>query len=168
MLQFQLLKLFTLRVEVYAADFSLDLVEANVVEALEARTRYGTNTVVRNQEMLLPPHKYMLSLGGVSNSDGAFACLFLKGAESGEFGPMAQIDLHISTPVVVLGEKTVLSSNNLAFEICGEGWMIFGQALNTQVSAKERLAHVHMLDLDLNIVDLSLRLLSPVESTAGT
>lgn len=40
--------LFTLRVKVYAANFSLDLVEAYVVEALEARTRYGAYSMVGN------------------------------------------------------------------------------------------------------------------------
>ena len=41
-------RLFAFRVEVNTAYFTLDLVEANVVEPLEAGTRYRANSMVWN------------------------------------------------------------------------------------------------------------------------
>jgi hypothetical protein len=115
-------------VEVYPADFSLDLVEADVVEPLKARPSYGTNPVVGNQEVLLPSHKDVFSLGGVSNHDGALACLFLEGTEGGKFGPMAQVNLHVGAPIIMFGEEVVLGSDNLALKVCCESWMVFSEA----------------------------------------
>jgi len=45
-----------------ATDTSRTLVEADVVEAFEARARNGLDFVVRNQEVFLPSHEQVLFL----------------------------------------------------------------------------------------------------------
>lgn len=118
--------LFAFRVKVNTAYFTLDLVEANVVEALKAGTRYRANSMVWNQEVLFPAHKDGFSLGSISNGDRSLASLFLERTESRELGPMTQIDLAIRAPVLVLRVETVFGTNDFALEICREGGMVFG------------------------------------------
>lgn len=62
MLQVQLLVLLALGVEVDPADAAVTLVEANVIEALEAGARNRLDAVVRNQEVLFPAHEDVLTL----------------------------------------------------------------------------------------------------------
>jgi hypothetical protein len=62
MLQVQLLVLLTLRMEVDPTDAAIALVEADVIEALEARTRNCLDAVVGHQEVFFPAHEYMLAL----------------------------------------------------------------------------------------------------------
>lgn len=120
--------LFALGVEVYPADFSLDLVEADVVEALETRAGYGPNSMIGDQKVFLPSHEDMFSLGGVSNQHGALACLLLEGTEGREFGPMTQVDLYIGTPIIMLREEGVLRPNDFALKVRREGRVVFGEA----------------------------------------
>ena len=62
MLQVQLLVLLTFGVEIDATDTAVALVEANVVETLEARTRNRLNAMVGHQEVFFPAHENMLAL----------------------------------------------------------------------------------------------------------
>lgn len=48
--------------EVYAAYRPLDLVETDVVEAFKAGARDGSNSVIRNEKILLPSHEHVLTL----------------------------------------------------------------------------------------------------------
>lgn len=54
--------LLALCVEIYPADRPHDLIKADVVETLETCSRDCPYTMIRNQEMLLPSHEYVLSL----------------------------------------------------------------------------------------------------------
>jgi hypothetical protein len=128
MSQLQLLESLALRVEIYAANLAFDLVETDVVEALEASTRDGSNTVVGNQEMLLPTHKDVLFLGWILSRKLAILDFLLQWPESGELGPVAQIDLSVGPPVLVLGKEAVFASNNLSLKISRECGVILGQA----------------------------------------
>ena len=74
MLQVQLLVLLTFGVEVDPTDTAIALVEANVIEALEARTRNRLHAVVGHKEVLFPAHKDM------------FALLVVLQRERGRFG----------------------------------------------------------------------------------
>lgn len=73
MLQLQLLELFALGVKIDSADFSLDLVETDVVEAFKGGPGDCSDSVVRNQEVLFPPHKDVVSLFKVSDGHRTFA-----------------------------------------------------------------------------------------------
>lgn len=80
--------LFALRMKVYPVDHPLHLIEAYVVETLKAHTGYCPHSVVRDQEMLLPPHEDVFSLAHVRDYT-AFPRIFLKGSEGAEHGPIA-------------------------------------------------------------------------------
>ena len=117
-------RLFALGVKVDAANFTLDLVEADVVEALEAGTCYGADSMIGDQEVFLPPHKDGFPLSGITNHDGTLSSLLLEWAEGGELGPVAQVNLAVCTPVFMLGVKAVFGPNDLAFKVCRESWVV--------------------------------------------
>lgn len=117
-------QLFALRVKVDAADFTLNLVEANVVEALEAGACYGADSVIGDQEVFLPPHKDGFPLSGITNRDGSLPSLLLEWAEGGELGPVAQVNLAVCTPVFMLGVEVVFGSNDFALKVCRESGVV--------------------------------------------
>lgn len=110
--------------KVDAADFTLNLVEADVVKALEAGTCYGADSVIGDQEVFLPPHKDGFPLSGITDRDGTLSSLLLEWAEGGELGPVAQVNLAVCTPVVMLGVEAVFGPNDLAFKVCRESWVV--------------------------------------------
>ncbi len=111
--------------EVDAADFSLDLVEAYIVETLKAGPIDRPNAMIRHQKVLLPPHKYKFLLSNIGYNDGPLFGLLLVRSEWLKLGPMAQVHLGIGTPVIVFCEEAVPCSDDFAFEICCESWVIF-------------------------------------------
>ena len=62
MLQIQLLILLTLRVEIDPTNTAVALIEADVVEPLEAGSRDGFHTVVRHEEVFFPAHEDVFAL----------------------------------------------------------------------------------------------------------
>ena len=112
--------------KVYAADFALDLIEADVIEALEACACYRLHPMVGNQEMLLPPHKDILFLGDVVDRHGASPRLLLVWTKCIKLGPVAEIHLMVGAPVLVLREEAILRPDNFAFKIGRERGMILG------------------------------------------
>ncbi len=74
--------------EVYSANSPLNLVEADIVEALKAGTGDCSHSVIWDQEVLLPSHKDVLSLCHPGYVKVAFPGLLLKWPESREFGPV--------------------------------------------------------------------------------
>lgn len=76
--------LLTLRMKIDPAYFALDLVEANVIEAFEAGPRYSPDPMVWHKKVLLPSHKYVLTLCGVCDSDGTFPRMLQIRPESAE------------------------------------------------------------------------------------
>lgn len=69
--------LLTVLMEINSAHFALELIEAYVVEAFKASAADGTDTMIRHQEMLLPPHEYVVALRQVWNMEvGPFRLLF--------------------------------------------------------------------------------------------
>lgn len=124
--------LLTPRMEIYAADSTLALVEADIVKAFKARAVDSAYTVIRYQEMFLPPHKYVLSLCQTLNVQVPLARLLLERTKSVELGPMLQINLISRTPVFVLREEGIFGANNLAFEIGSESWVVLGKSCSMQ------------------------------------
>jgi hypothetical protein len=117
-------KLFAFRVEINTTHFTLDLVETNVVEPLEAGTCYRANSMVWNQKVFLPAHEDGFSLCSISNSDRPLASLFLERAKSCELGPMTQVNLAICAPILVLCIEAVLGTDDFSFKICRESGMV--------------------------------------------
>jgi hypothetical protein len=54
--------LLTLSMEINSTNSPMALIEAYVIKPFKAGAANGTDTVVWNQEMLLPPHKYVVTL----------------------------------------------------------------------------------------------------------
>jgi hypothetical protein len=80
--------LLTLRMKVYPAHFALYLIEANIVEPFKAGPRNSSHPMVGDQEVLLPPHEYVLALTGVCDIHRALSRMFLVWPESAEFRPV--------------------------------------------------------------------------------
>jgi hypothetical protein len=87
--------LLTLCVEIYSANCSLNLVEADVIEAFEARTTDCSDSVIRYQEVFLPSHEYVVSLAHIWDVKVALLRRLLQWSESGKFSPMLEVDFVI-------------------------------------------------------------------------
>lgn len=99
----------------------------------------------------------------------------------------------IGTPGFVACLECMLRANDFSFEKRGQGGMVFCEAceakemsqletrhiyiedvdggkrtLNAQVTAQVGLGHIHVLNLHVNIVHLTVRLLCPNKSASGT
>lgn len=168
--------------EVDAADIPRHLVEADIIETLETGTRDLTYAMVGNQEGFLPTHEDVFSLGTVLVVKVGFLGLLRQRTPGGEASPMLHIRLVIRTPGLVASLEGVLWSNYFTLEICGQCRMVVGKtcnelfkdhwkprqfwALNTfnaQIAAQLRLVHINTLDLDLNLVILTVGLLGALE-----
>ncbi len=115
--------------EVDTADLPAHLVEADVVEALEARAVDRPNSVVRDQEVFLPPHEDVLPLIQVLDHcrPALFRLLEVR-PEGGELVPVVEIDLLAGAPSLVLGDEAVFRANDLALKVCRERGVVVGQA----------------------------------------
>lgn len=136
--------------------------------------------------MFLPSHENVISLCQVSNGDGTLAGYLLVRPESAKLGPVANVHFVVCAPVIVLGEEVVLCADDFSLEVGGECRVVLGQSyrhgqgwlamtqpensteleqqtLDAQVAAEEGFAQVDMLDLDLDVVDLSFGLLCAAE-----
>jgi len=120
--------LLALGMEIYAANSTLALIEADIVKALKARAANSSYTVIRYQEVFLPPHKYILSLCQTLNVNVPFTRLLLEWTKGIKLGPMLQINFISRPPVFVLCEERILGADNLAFEICSKSWVVLGEA----------------------------------------
>jgi hypothetical protein len=101
--------LLAFTVKVNAAHLPLHLVEADVVEALEASPIDGPNPVVGDEKVLLPAHEDVFPLVNVLDVRlPALARLLMILPECGELGPVGEIDLLVCAPALVLGDEAVL------------------------------------------------------------
>lgn len=142
--------------------------------------------MVWHQKVLLPSHENVVSLCKVRDGDGTLAGYLLVRPESAKLGPVADVHLVVCAPVIVLGEEVVFCANDFSLEIGGQCWVVLGQSypkergwlamtqlensaeserqtLDAQVAAEKGFAQVNMLDLDLDVVDLSFGLLCAAE-----
>lgn len=113
--------------EVDTVDLALDLVEAYIVETLEAGPMDGSDAMVRDEEVLFPSHPYILLLSNVRYRNGAFSSLLLIRSPWRELGPMTQIYFRSCTPVLMLRKEVILRTDYFALEVCGESRMILGE-----------------------------------------
>lgn len=107
---------------------TLNLVETYVVKALETRTTYGPDSMIRDQEVFLPPHKYVFSLSQLRNMHLPLFHALQEWSESRELGPMLYVDFISRAPVLVFSKKCVFRPYNLTLEVGGQGWVVFSQS----------------------------------------
>jgi len=153
--------------EVNPTDSPIDLVETDVIKPLETRPADLPHPVVGNQEGLLPAHEHVLALRKVLVVEIRFLSAVFEGPPRGEAGPVQHVGLVGGAPGGVARLKGVLAADDLAFEVGGQGGVVFGEAFDAQVAAKEGLGHVDVLDVDFDLVVLPVGLLRPNEFAAG-
>jgi len=163
MLKLELLELFAFSMEIDTTYASRNLVEADIIETFEACAINSPDTVVWDEEVFLPPHKDVVPLRKVLVCKILPFCLFGKGSPSLESRPVLHVHLLIGAPFRMFFGKSVFRSDDFAFEVGSQARVVFRQALNAQVAAQKRLFHINVLDLHLNIVDLTVRLLIAME-----
>lgn len=166
MLKLKLLKSLALCVEINAAHGSLYLVEANIVESFEAGAGDCSDSVVRDEEVFLPPHEHVLMLSKVTKCKISLLGLFSKWFPCWKPRPVMDIGLLVGSPFLVARNEAVFSANHLALKESRQSRVIFSEALDTQVTAKVRLGYVHMLDFHIHVVNLLIRHLSTSESAS--
>ena len=120
--------LLALGVEVDAADGARNLVEADVVEALEAGARDLAHAVVGHQEVLLPAHEDVLALGPVRQPEVRAARLLGQRPPGREAVPVVQVRLLRRAPRRVRGQEAVLAAHDLALEVGDEARVVLGEA----------------------------------------
>ena len=99
-------------VEVYPSYRSFHLIKANVVEAFKTRPRNRSYTMIRDEEVLFPPHEYVLTLGIVPQCEILpFALLHMRSPRR-KPGPMLHIRFFCRTPCFISGYEGMLRSDN--------------------------------------------------------
>ncbi len=79
--------------EIYSANSTFDLVEADVVKAFKTCATNRPYPVIRDQEVLLPTHENIFSLRQARDVEIALPSLLLERAKGREFGPVREISL---------------------------------------------------------------------------
>lgn len=135
--------LLALRMEVNALDAARNLIEADVVKALKARTVDGPHPVVRDQEVFFPTHEEMLLLHPIFRNELGPRRVFREGLVCRESTPVLPVHLLVGAPFRMLCDKSVLAADYLAFEEGGETGVIFRQpymALVARRTGRSRVA----------------------------
>ena len=121
---------FTLSVEVYPANMSRKLVEANIIEAFKTSAVNVLNPVVRYQELLLPPHKNIVALSKIAIAEVGALGLLRQRSPCRKAGPVLHVYLIIGTPFRMPSLKSVFCANYFSFEVGGECRMFVSEALD--------------------------------------
>lgn len=119
---------FALRVEIDPVNCAMFLIEADVIESFETGTVECAYSVIGDQEFLLPPHEYIVTLRPAGNLDIHLPRVLLVGAEGRELGPVLVVYNLCGAPVLMLREEGVFRANELSLKVGCEGRMIWGQA----------------------------------------
>lgn len=117
-----------LRVEINAAHGSLYLVETDIIESFKAGARDCSDSVVRDEEVFLPPHEHVLMLGKVTKCEISLLGLFSKWFPCRKPRPMMDIGLLVGSPFLVASNEAVFSANHLALKESCQSRVIFSEA----------------------------------------
>lgn len=161
-LELKLLEFLASSMVINTRDFALELVEADIVETVEAGAWGDALPVVRYKEVLLPPHEHVLALHKVLDATAPLQILGV-GSERRELLPVRHVGALISTPALVLGQEAIARADDLALEVgCYHG-ILFRESFYMQVPAQETLPQVYVLDFHLHLIHLRLAGLFAVE-----
>lgn len=166
--------------EIDPTDPSFNLIKANIVESFKTCALYTRHTVVRYQKPLLPPHEYVLPLppalpgsgvcvtvlsthrSGVSKVDVPLR-IFRKRPPGREARPVLEVGLVGSAPARMFGLEGVIlirATNDFASEKGCEYLVLVRETLNTQITCDSRLRNRQCENCDVDIVNLTVGLLS--------
>lgn len=114
--------------EIYTADGSLHLVEADIIESLEASPGNRPHPVVRDEKIFLPPHENMFTLGEIPVAEIRSLCLLREWSPCWEPSPVVHIGFLRCTPCFVSRLEGMLGPDDFPFEESSQRWMIFRKA----------------------------------------
>lgn len=121
-------ELLALCMEIYPADCSFNLVEADVVEPFEARPRDSPHAMIRDEEVFFPPHEDVFSLGEIAVREVGSLSLFSQRAPGRKPRPVIHVSPLRCAPFFVTGLEGVFGSNDFSFEERRQGRVIFRKA----------------------------------------
>jgi hypothetical protein len=105
--------------EVDSFNAARELIKANIVKALKARTTYRPNPMIGHQKVLFPAHEQVLFLHPVLCHELRARRVFRERLVGRESSPVLPVDLFVRAPFRVLGYEGVFASDDFAFEVCG-------------------------------------------------
>lgn len=114
--------------EVDTADRSLHLVETYVVKSLKASARDRPNPMIRDEEIFLPSHEHVLTLGKIAVCKIGPLGLFGQRFPRRKPRPVMYIGFLIGAPCFVASLECMLCSDDFAFEKRSQGRVVFCQA----------------------------------------
>lgn len=117
--------LLALSMEVDALDATRELVEADVVEAFKARTADGPHSVVWHEKVLLPPHEEVFLLVQLLRHLFLARRVLSNRLVCVEPPPVLPVDLLVGAPFRMLCNEGVFGSDDLAFEVRRQTWVVF-------------------------------------------
>jgi len=138
--------------KVYSIHRARHLVEADVVEALEAGTCNLPHPVVRHEEILLPPHEDVLLLSEIRVVELGALSLRDKRSKRLKPRPVLEIVLLARSPLRSARLERVFVADHFPFEISRQGRVILRKTFDAEIAAKKRLGHVDVLQFDVNFV----------------
>lgn len=122
--------------EIHAAYRSLYLVKADIVETLKAGARDCPDPMVRDEEILLPSHEHVLTLGKVAVCEiGSFGLLGQR-LPRRKPRPVVYVRFLIGAPCFVAGLERVLGADDFSFEERGQGGMVFCEACIMKITSQ--------------------------------
>lgn len=97
------------------------LIEAYVVESLEARTINLAHAMIWHQEFLFPAHEHIFAVCAVLIMEVGLFGLLRKRPPRGEARPMLHVLFVAGAPVLMTSLKGVFRTDDLAFEKGSKG-----------------------------------------------
>ena len=121
--------LLTFCMEVDPADGAVDLIEADVIEALEAGADDVPHAVVGDQEGLFPAHEDVLALVEVRVVEFGVLRLLAEGTEGREARPVLHVGPVRRAPFLMVSAERIFGPDDLAFEVGGQSGVVLSEAL---------------------------------------
>lgn len=158
MRELELLVPFTLNVIVVTRNLPSRTLVTDVVKAGKTRARNVINTMVRDQKVLLPPHKNAILVTEVILEAVLVEDAYV-GAKGREEPPVLAVNMLIRIPFS--RQKMMLGTNDLRLKKRCELWKFFREPIDMQIATKRRFFQVDMLNVYPNIITVCSARLVP-------
>lgn len=110
--------------EVYPANRPFYLIEADVVESLEARAGDRPDPVIGYEEVFLPPHEDVVPLRPVSESEVWVSGILAERSPRWKSRPVVEICFFGCAPGRVSGYERVLRTDHFSFKVGRQCWVV--------------------------------------------
>lgn len=124
--------------EINPAHIARHLIEADVIEPFKTRTQDLAHTMIGHEKRFLPTHEDILALRAVLVVKIRLLGLLCQRPPGGEACPVLHVGFVGGTPRRMASLEGVLGSNNLTFEVGGQGWVIGGESCQKSESISAR------------------------------